>query len=534
MSKMFQNLNLPQTELKKISHKKSPLRVMIFRMNSEMHLEILKNLIKDGLIEVIYWGGSKKGFKKAQELKEYFPNTIFHDSFDAVQGISASGVDAEKFEPIGADLAHAFGAVESQILIMMSSVEPTPVPILKKKHIYFKYLKYWHGVLSTLKPDAVFFGDVPHLTYQHLLYQVAKHLNIKTIMHRAVQIKGRIMFNDEIKEYEALFQKYKEYEKSDFSVEDLSFDISEHYKLQVERDKDSRLFYMQKSYINKISRSSYTIPSFQKILIHIKNLTFWKTARSYVEMFLVKKQITGIEPLVRRGIFMSFYYHKWKNIKKNFCKEYHSVMRPVDLSEKFVYVPLQNQPEGNTSAMGDVFVDQILMIDIVSSSLPKNWKLYVKESPLQWSAFRAYRGRYKGFYKRIADMKNVILVPAETSTIELIDASQAVATVTGTAGWEAVLRGKPALLFGYIWYMYCDGILRVDGGESVRRAFQKIQEGFKPDQQKVINFLKAVDETSVRAFQNTRFQKGNKLDITLEENIKNIQAGWRQAIKRYM
>jgi len=504
----------------------SPLRVMVFRMNGVMHLQILRNLINRGSIDVMYWGGSKEGFRQAQDDKEHFSRTIFHDSFDAVQGLPPRELEEEKFEPPGTYLVNKFNRTESQILTMMNSVEPIPVPLLKKKHIYFKYLKYWYGVLKKYKPDAIFFGDVPHLTYQHLLYRVAKELAIPTIMHRAIQVRGRIMFMDNVEEYRTLREKYKEYSHSSFSVEDLSGDIKKYYLEQTSAPKDSKVFYMKDDYIKRLSKNAYAAPSVYKVFIHLKNLTFWQTAKTYLKILFRKKPIVGLRPLFVRGLAMRRYVQRWSSIRRGFEKEYRSLVKHVDFSEKFVYVPLQNQPEGNTSAMGDVFVDQILMIDIVASALPAGWKLYVKESPLQWSAFRAYAGRYGDYYKDIASLRNVTFVSPDTPTLELIDKSQAVATVTGTAGWEAVLRGKPALLFGYIWYMCCDGVFQVGSKKDVEEALMKIKNGYKPDRQKVLNFLKAVDEVSVRAFQNTRFQKGNKLAISMEENIQNITNGF--------
>ena len=37
------------------------------------------------------------------------------------------------------------------------------------------------------------------------------------------------------------------------------------------------------------------------------------------------------------------------------------------------------------------------------------------------------------------------------TNLKLIDKCKAVATITGTSGWEALIRGKPVLHFGYPW-----------------------------------------------------------------------------------
>jgi hypothetical protein len=46
----------------------------------------------------------------------------------------------------------------------------------------------------------------------------------------------------------------------------------------------------------------------------------------------------------------------------------------------------------------------------------------------------------------------VVLVSPSVSSRELIKKTLAVITVTGTAGWEAIVNDKPCVYFGYPWY----------------------------------------------------------------------------------
>ena len=54
-------------------------------------------------------------------------------------------------------------------------------------------------------------------------------------------------------------------------------------------------------------------------------------------------------------------------------------------------------------------------------------------------------------------------LPIGVPTLELIAKSRAVATITGTAGWEALQMGKPVICFGYAWYRSFPGVFRWDG-----------------------------------------------------------------------
>ncbi len=172
--------------------------------------------------------------------------------------------------------------------------------------------------------------------------------------------------------------------------------------------------------------------------------------------------------------------------------------------------------------MGGAFVNQILMIKILSAALPKDWLIYVKEHPAQWMAFGLnYTDyRYPGYYRQIAQIKNVQLVPIKADSFSLIKQSRAVATVTGTAGWEAVLRRKPALVFGRAWYNDCPGVFKVKSAESCRAAIKEIESGYQPDNQSVINYLKCLELASIRGLVDE--WTGINVKLTKQEGIDNI------------
>lgn len=126
-----------------------------------------------------------------------------------------------------------------------------------------------------------------------------------------------------------------------------------------------------------------------------------------------------------------------------------------DLSKKFVYFPLHNQPEMSTSALGGGYRDQVLAIEQLSSILPDDWHIFVKENPRQ-GAF----ARGPLFFHRLNRLPNVEIMPADMSTHALIDSCQLVSSITSTAGWEAALKGKNAIMFGNPWFGSLPGIHR--------------------------------------------------------------------------
>jgi hypothetical protein len=90
-----------------------------------------------------------------------------------------------------------------------------------------------------------------------------------------------------------------------------------------------------------------------------------------------------------------------------------------------------------------VFGDQTLIVDMLAKTLPKDWKLYVKEHPWQLQPFGwGEMQRTQEFYDTIAGYPNVVLVSRDVETSELVSGSKAVATVTGSVGWDALCRNS--------------------------------------------------------------------------------------------
>jgi len=80
----------------------------------------------------------------------------------------------------------------------------------------------------------------------------------------------------------------------------------------------------------------------------------------------------------------------------------------------------------------------------------------------------------------------------------------AVATLTGTTGWEALMKGKPVLSFGYAWYAGCEGVFSVRDIEACTQAMKLIEQGMQLDNNKVRSFLTAIDQHSFKGFVNLK------------------------------
>lgn len=441
--------------------------------------------------EIIYWSGGSNE-KSYEESRKAFPNTVFHLRQDAINGRRPEEYRKKNFTPLGEDIIQKFYLTES-ILQTMKNFDKLDLSGLAKKRLYHEFLEYWHGVLSEFKPDAVIFGVWPHTGYNYIVYCLAKYLNIKTIMFEYARIGDRLLLiNDFTEGSRELKVKLKEAQRREIKLDDLSKDIRDYFLAQT-------------------SDGRYDLPPDIKILS---------------ERFKGFKKISLKFKIIFNSLFdLTIFWkavHSIKKRKSNLKKEYESLEKQPDFTKKYVYAAIHYQPECSTSPLGGAFVDQVLMIKILSASIPDGWEIYIKEHPYQWLptglAYSPYR--YEGFYEEMAKIDKVSLVPMKVSTKELIKKSQATATVTGTAGWEALINLKPAIIFGHAWYRDCPGNFRVNSLETCRQAVAKINYGLNLSRQEIINYLWALDQSTFHAYLEEVVELQSRLSP--EENSENI------------
>ena len=225
---------------------------------------------------------------------------------------------------------------------------------------------------------------------------------------------------------------------------------------------------------------------------------------------------------------------KIKKIKNNNLIYYRSLQNNTpNFDIPFIYCALHFQPEKSSSPWGGHFVNQYLIIDMLSKALPHGWKIYVKDHIAQYtSPATGEPFRDKTFYDDIRKLHNVEIIPMEYSSFDLIEKAQAVASIAGSVLWEAVLRGKPALAFGvghHCWCGGCEGVFYTPDTESLKEALNKIQSGYKVNHQKIILYSNLVEKLAYKGYVGGSSQALNS-GITPLENAK-IQA---RAIKDFI
>lgn len=287
----------------------------------------------------------------------------------------------------------------------------------RKKKIYAKgyrfydhldffnlYFQFFFNLLTKKKVDIVLFQYLPHLGIDYIVYRIARELKLRTILCYQSLFPNRFFYVEDIEDF-GTFETMR------------NRSTGEPTHIQLPHGFREELFYMKKHG----DRLRWGSPrGIKKLLNELKN------KRSQLSAFL------RYQKRLRR-----FITHQ------------------LDLSAPFVYFPLHLQPELTTSLLGGKYIDQALAIEHLSELLPPDWYIYVKENPKQTSEYL----RGTGFFRRLAAIERVRMVPRETDTYSLLEHCRFVATVTGTAGWEAIRGGKKVLVFGKAWYRSLPGAI---------------------------------------------------------------------------
>ena len=161
-----------------------------------------------------------------------------------------------------------------------------------------------------------------------------------------------------------------------------------------------------------------------------------------------------------------------------------------DFSRKYICYFLHVEPEASISVK-TILESQLVIIKMLSESIPEGWCLYVKEHPAQFDVnndsgyyhmFDMPLFKTKAFYEKIISMPNVKIVPFTTKSADLVCYSQAVASILGTVLLESVLARKPMMAFSDLTpCAYMEEVFSIHSYDECENAIRKIAMGFVPE-----------------------------------------------------
>ncbi len=142
----------------------------------------------------------------------------------------------------------------------------------------------------------------------------------------------------------------------------------------------------------------------------------------------------------------------------------------ADLKDQpFVFFPLHIEPEAALQIISPEYLYQQAAITSLARELPAGVVLAVKE------AFNMIGRRPPRFYEQLLEHKNVVILRTDQMGLDCSRQSLGIGTISGTAGLEATVSGRPVLSFGrHNMYNFLDSVSVITDETQIYPALKSL------------------------------------------------------------
>jgi hypothetical protein len=461
----------------------------------------------------VLWTGSHAD--RATVLQK-FPDVLFLAGPDATLGLQHNQ-STWAVDPPDVEMLKALAPSEAVALHMMDRMDPgfgAGFPHDARRRHWHSLIAWWNAAIDNLRPDQIVFSIAPHVVFDYALLAVARYRKIPTVMFERLGLPGWVF---PMEDYENGSPALRVALAQTANTDDLN-DIPEDFRAWLDRSLSGGEA-VPANFKKKLDRyrleKDQSQPSLSRALgrelkramVLLLRHGFRPAPNSYLRSARWPHERAGpLETLVSRigGVL----------VKRKLMRLHDRLARHPEAGDNYVFLALHYQPERATVPMGSVFGDQLLIVDTLVAALPAGWKLYVKEHPWQLQPFgRGEVQRNAEFYNRLRRHQQVVLVSRGEETKALVRGAKAVATVTGSVGWDALSAGVPVLLFGAAWYRDCPGAHSVTALAHLRAELELIRGGKRPTVEGVRKFCHALARVCVPGVLEPELESADHLSV---------------------
>lgn len=325
--------------------------------------------------------------------------------------------------------------------------------------LFHGFCIFWLDAFQKYKVDAIIFFSTPHMGFDFVGYAVAVvlGLDIRIINRTGLGVLSRIssgidLWNDGSSDLPISVESRPVFHCESGDLEDLSLRNSKAINDLVfaQHGNIKRFIFLLCKFFAK---ESFKLA---RIILH-RILCQTRTRKQSFQW------ISGPRP------FLVMCEKLFNATRSYFLLRYYKDRCVSQLPDgKFILFAAHFQPERSTIPEGGCFDDHLKAIDVILSLIPSGYFILYKEHPRQFDMFDMRRkfARNKKYYESINAYERVHLASAFWDNADLIEKSSAVATVTGSSGWEALRYGKNCIVFGDAWYRQCEACLHVSELDS--------------------------------------------------------------------
>lgn len=334
-----------------------------------------------------------------------------------------------------------------------------------------RVLLFWYNFIIENKVHKIVLGNIPHTPHDYSIYVVSKMLNIELI----------------------IFQKF---------INPMS-------------NVNRYLLIKDLSWVNIIiyDKEMLTIclPNDLNDLLNLNNPDFKLLIKK--QIYTEDKKTTLLEKYNMQSYsirkitykFINRFLLYWMIIQeKSKLKEIISLSTSTVPEGRMLFFPLHFQPEATTIPIANYYSDQLNIVRLITSNLPDDFKLCIKEHPAYWKR-KPFKNvslytpidnvRPVEFYRELSNNPKVVFLNPNLDSHELIRQSIGVVTVSGTVSLEAALLGKCVLLFGEHYYSRLYNVTQFKSVDDLDHFFKNIKDDSRDNY--FSSFLNLVSRNSI-------------------------------------
>lgn len=407
-------------------------------------INLALSLINQKIANPTFWYGNKALNIKAER---FLKNTRFLDTEEMDNKIIKHpiNIDTEKIKTIYDPFLLE---VKERAFKMMDRFDPTgSFKRVDREAFINYYILYSIELIKDTSPDFLLTTDIPHTPFSYLLLEIANLKKIPIYSFYSCSLAPIIFLKRGIYG-ENLSKPANHITKIPEAVHNQVIDYLDKFKKE-NTDIEPRYIKLQK--ISDDQNSKLYI-KLKNILRPYKKALTGDTTKSSNRPLLGNTKIKRLEPILSDILI--------NNRKRELNKSLEEVIDcEFDLQSEYIYFPLHYEPERTTNPDGIKYHDQFRALITLRSLTPQGISIAVKEHSSQFtSQLFGYKGRSPYFYELLKIINGITLIDPSIPSKNLIKNSIFTATITGTAALESALMGKPALIFGNVWFENCPGI----------------------------------------------------------------------------
>lgn len=325
--------------------------------------------------------------------------------FDVYQEILSQTSESLDAATLQADPLKIWWALmnDHQTFLLYDRTIRSPLSNSLKASKMLDYVLCTQHYVERCKPDVVVFMAMPHNIFTWIFAKVAEEMGVRVLYFQETLLPWRFALKEGLRRDPALLRPRRP--RCDAGEVELAADF--------ERRKRGSF--------------SEAFPIYERARLSRNKGKFYSLFRDFRQWW------RRPDLVLNKALCYYAYRSLWKAPKRG---------------DRFAAFFLHFQPERTTLPESYGFGQQLGAIVALAAALPREMVLYVKEHPSTYTNLCQWDERLPFWYRRLTQVPNVRLLPLDTDPYALIDSSECVATIAGTIGGEALIRGKPVIAFG--------------------------------------------------------------------------------------